>query len=51
MFQTAPLSLFQMDDFTWNTWMQSNGTSGRFDLELVDDFIGIRTKAALFYPP
>ena len=42
MFQTAPLSFLQMEDFNWNTWTKSNGTNGRFHLELVDDFIGMR---------
>jgi len=41
MFQIAPPSLFQMDDFTRNTWTKSTGLSGRFQLERVDDFIGI----------
>jgi|GEM_PF-4388749 len=42
MFQPAPLSFFEMDDFIWNVWTQSLGTSGHIGLELVDDFVGIR---------
>jgi hypothetical protein len=44
MFQPAPLSFFEMDDFTWNVWTQSLGTIGRIGLELVDDFVGIRKR-------
>jgi len=39
---SAALSL-ELDVFARNKWTGSVGTAGRFQLEQVDDFIGMRT--------
>jgi len=40
--QPAPPTSLELDVFSWNEWTESVGSAGRFRLEQLDDFIGMR---------